>query len=36
MAAGNHSSKLLAWPIEEPLRYIDWEALDEEAPIGGR
>ena len=33
---GKSLSQIASVPIEEPLRYIGWEALDEEAPIGGR
>ena len=33
---GNHLWQIAGEPIEEPLRYIGWKVLDEEAPIDGR
>jgi len=36
IAAGNHLWQIAGEPIEEPLRYIGWKMLDEEAPIAGR
>jgi hypothetical protein len=33
IAAGNHLWQIAGEPIEERLRYIGWEALDEEASI---
>jgi hypothetical protein len=36
IAARDHLWQIADEPIEEPLRYIGWEVLDEQAPIDGR
>jgi hypothetical protein len=36
IAAGNHLGQIADEPIEKPLHYIGWEALDEKVPIDGR